>query len=51
MGHNIDTSLFNIRTDLAIEEINSNIENIEREEINNVHITTITIDDSNKNYF
>ena len=46
MNHQIDTSKFNFRTDLAIEEIKDDI-NIIKEEINNIKVTTIIIDEKN----
>ena len=47
MNHQIDTNTINIRTDLAIEQIGSNIDNIIKKEIDNIKITTIKIDDKN----
>lgn len=45
MNHEINTSIFNTRTDLAIEEINNNFM---EEAIDNIKITTINIDKNNK---
>ena len=52
MSHEIDISNINIRTDLAIEEIKDDQKKgIKKEIIDNIKITTITIDDNNKQYF
>ena len=51
MNHEIDMSLFNARTDLAIDQITENDKNIYRESIDDINITTITIDDNNKNIY
>ena len=52
MNHEIDISKINIRTDLAIEELKNNtIENVEQKQIDDINITTIIIDDTNKNEF
>jgi len=47
MSHEIDTSKINIRTDLAIEEVNNNICNIKKEKVDDINITTIIIDKNN----
>ena len=46
MSHQINTSKFNFRTDLAIEEV-INDNNLLIENINDIKVTTIIIDDSN----
>lgn len=49
--HNIDGNVLNIRTDLAIEEIKEDNNNIKTIEKGNIKITTCKIDDTNKNLF
>ncbi len=49
MSHNIDGSVLNIRTDLAIEEVNT--ENVETISDENIKITNIVIDENNKNLY
>ena len=46
MGHNINLSKYKIRTDLAIESINENMEGITSKVIeqDNIKITHVTID-------
>ena len=51
MNHEIDTTFFNTRTDLAIDQITKNDKNVDKEIIDDVIITTITIDDKNKNIY
>lgn len=51
MSHNIDITSVNIRTDLAIEEASNNVENISKKNIDNILVTTITIDENNKKFF
>ena len=50
MNHEIDVSKINIRTDLAIEEV-KNENNILEENINDIKVTTITIDKTNISEF
>ena len=50
MNHEIDLSKINIRTDLAIEEVR-NIEHLKEKIIDDIKITTLLIDDNNKNLF
>lgn len=49
MGHKIDTSMINIRTDLAIEEEINN-KNIIKEEFENIIVSTINIDEDIRCY-
>lgn len=49
--HNIDGSILNIRTDLAIEEIKEDSNKIKTIEKGNIKITTCQIDDTNKSLF
>ena len=51
MNHEIDISMFNIRTDLAIEEIDLNDKNISCYQKNNIKITNIIINDKNKDKY
>lgn len=52
MSHEINTNIINIRTDLAIEEIkNDTSSNLIEEIINDIKVTTITIDDTNNKEF
>ncbi len=53
MGHNIDSSLFNIRTDLAIEEIKDEDKNtvVEKKQNGNINITSVVIDQKNKDLY
>ena len=51
MSHEIDIKKLNIRTDLAIEEINNNSRNLKVEVVNNINISTIIIDDTNSKDF
>ncbi len=50
MNHEIDLNYINVRTDLAIDEINYGKYNI-KEEYENIIVTSVTIDESNKNDF
>lgn len=49
--HNIDGNMLNIRTDLAIEEIDEDSNKIKTIEKGNIKITTCQIDDTNKSLF
>ena len=50
MNHEIDLNMINIRTDLAIEEVKKD-SRIEEKIISDIKVTTITIDDTNKEKF
>lgn len=53
MSHNIDTNLLNIRTDLAIEEVNDEDNNtkVDKKKKGNIDITSVVIDNKNKDLY